>query len=560
MRHPGLLLAILIPLAPCAPLRAQAPAEDAPARARELLKRLDAALEPLRGGAYAEMDRRPIADILARLRVQAAALQPPPGAQAPPARAEALLRFEKDVVEALRREEDFLKAAGPASSARFQAETAAPLKRDAVELAAAFARLFPEASPGAASLAVPPPVRRATAAADAASRAAAGGKAAKANPRLFYDGGAAGAGGALKPGGAAASNRRARRYTATGGVVTQSVPRLSDLTLGPVPAPERSASETACRQASGGGLPGLCGSRLTAWSAPMSAGVVDAFKEQFGTVSGVVSLLAFTALGFLLSALSGGVGLVVTLLKALCGIALVWMAGSMLYRLAAAIKEFATTSADDPRHWAALRTIGKVGGELLILALMAFAGYKLGQKPAVKNAAASMTKTLQGQMGRLGIRPKPAAPELRAAFGEPLAARAPAAAQVAPAASRFEVAAGKWNYFFGRVKARITKDMSKTQIEHQMGNELRSAQIARVLKANGIEDTPAGRERLTALFGRAMSAPAIGEAKLTPYGFSELKAVKLPNATLEVAFFHPQGAPGRVEVTTIIPKEHRLPK
>lgn len=477
MKHPGLLLAICILPALSAPLRAQTPADGAPTQTRELLKRLDAALEPLRRGPYSEKDRRPIAEILSQIRVQAAALQPPPGAQVPPARAEALIKLEKAAVEMLRLEDEFWEKSptGLLPSAKFPADTAAPLKRESTELAAAFSRLFPELAPGTAAFANAPPIGPIST--DSAARAAGRGKGAASDPRLFYDGGATGAGDTFAPVGGIASNGNAERFPKERVPFTGRSTHISDLTLGPVPVPKAAAdtpspveglhavapsaqaalraaadstpvtgglaraiaapayrdalkapsekptiaaSETACRQASDDGLiAGLCGSSWTAWSAPVAVGVLDAFKDQFGTVSGVVSLLAFTALGLLLSALSGGVGLVATLIKALCGIAILWTVLSMLNRLAGAIKEFASTSTDDPQHWRALRTIGKVGGEVLILVLMAFAGYKIGERPAVKNAAASMTKALQGQMNRLGIRPAAPAPELRAAFSDP---------------------------------------------------------------------------------------------------------------------------------------------
>lgn len=547
MRNPGLLLALCVLLAPCAPLRAQT-AEDAPGRARELLAELDAAVKPLERGAYHERDRRPVAEILARLRVQTAALLPPAGAPIPPERAEALRKLETDAAELARLEDEFWETARKAPSPEpFPAATAGVLERRAAALAADFSRLFPARPPGAAAERAP--ARAPESAALAVAAAAESGKAAATEPRRFYDGGAEKGGGRA----GIASNGPSRRFK-----YAPAPPRVSDLILAPVPAPKRSPREEACRQASGEGAAArVCGWGPLAAAAPVAAGVIDAFKEQFGTVSGVVSLLAFTAFGFILSALSGGVGLVLTLLKALCGIAIVLTAASMLYRLAAALKDFATTKDDDPRHWAALRAIGKVGGELLIMGLMIFAGYKLGQRPAVKDFAASMTGTLQRHMGRVGIRPKPAAPELSAAFGEVPAAKAPA---LPAAPSRFEVAANKWNYFFGRVKAKITKDMTRVQIEKQIHNQDRSVQIARVLRDNGIEDTPAGRERLMALFDKALSAPAVGEAKTTAFGYSEYRPVELPKATLRVSFFHPKEAPSRVEVSSIIPLEHGVKK
>ncbi len=455
----GLILAFCVLLAPAAPLRAQLPDAGSPAKARALLEDLDGALKPLRRGAYAEKDRRPVLDVLIELRVEASALRPP------------AREFENAVAEALRREGEFWRSA-PRGAAVFPAATAEPLERSARELSGLFSRLYPaQALAGSpASRGGPPAV--AALPPDTAVKAAAGGKKAQADPRLFFDGSGtrqdASFGAAANAGSGTARFDPAKR-----GVVLQTPARVSDLTLGPVPSPEprkepertrsgaarfvspaasaalssvadRSPSarglvdalrdrpkpvkpavppaEAACREASDGGVvAGLCRSPALAWGAPVAAGVLDAMKEQFGTVSGVVSLLAFTALGLLLAALSGGVGLLATVIKALCGIAILWTAISMLRRVAAAIAELASTRADDPRHWRALRTIGKVGGELLILVLMAFAGYKLGERPAVKKAVGSMLEGLQGTMSRLGVRPAAPAPELRAAFVEPSA-------------------------------------------------------------------------------------------------------------------------------------------
>lgn len=473
MRPLGLILAVCVLLAPAAALRAQNPGGGSPAKTRALLEELDAALKPLRRGAYAEKDRRPVLDVLVKLRVEASALRPP------------AREFENAVAEALRREGEFWRSA-PGGSAVFPAATAEPLERSARELSGLFSKLFPAqsiaGSPGSRG---EPPVSVAVAAPESAVKTARSGKKAASDPRLFFDGAATRRDGSFVSAGEKGADGGAARFDAAArGVVLREPGRVSDLALGPVPAPEprtepertRSGAarfvspaaraalqsvadgspssrglvdalrdrpkpvkpavppdEAACREASDGGvIAGLCRSPSTAWTAPVAAGLLDAVKAQFGTVSGVVSLLAFTALGLLLSALSGGVGLLATLIKALCGIAVLWTVVSMVRRVAAAIKEFASTRADDPRHWRALRTIGKVGGELLILVMMAFVGYKLGEKPAVKKAVGSMVEGLQAQMSRLGIRPAAPAPELTAAFSEPAAA----ASRIGPAGNR----------------------------------------------------------------------------------------------------------------------------
>lgn len=419
MRLPGLLASIFALLLPLAPARAQEEAgAGAPARAAALLERLGAIVAPLPRGAHTEQERRPVAGLLSRLRVEAAALKPPSGA---PARAEAWLKLERGVEIALREEDAFWKGrtGGPLAPA-----SAEPLRRRVAELSAAYSALFPERAPGAAphTGADAPDRGPSTAAlADRGARIAASGRGATGDARLFYDGGATRTGTAASAQGSVSADRPGGAPSRRVAFTAPARSHPTDLALGPVPPPATS-SETACRQASGGGrIAGLCGSKA-AWSAPLVAGLVDAAKEQFGTVSGAVSLLAFTALGLLLSALSGGVGLLATLIKALCGVALVWTAASMIRRIAAALAVFLSTRDDDPRRWRALREIGKVGGELIIIMMMAFVGYKIGQKPAVKDAAASMTRSLQGQMSRLGLRPAAPPAEAAAALAVPAAA------------------------------------------------------------------------------------------------------------------------------------------
>lgn len=442
MRPLGLALAFCVLLAPSARPRAEG-SGGSPARTQALLDELDAALKPLRKGDYTEQDRRPALDILIKLRVEAGALLPPDR------------EFENAAAEALRQESAFWRSA-PRDADVFPAASAEPLERRAAELAGLFSKRFPRPglSPAGPSLTAPATLS-ATTAPDSAVKAAASGKGAAADPNHFFDGSGTRRGqdpAADRAGAAGGGLPRPRQ--AKKGIRLQEPLRVSDLALDPVPAPrpEREAgptspatgagpafgerpkelgpsvppAEAACREASGGGfIAGLCRSPATAWSAPMAVGLLDAMKQQFGTVSGAVSLLAFTALGLLLSALSGGVGLLATLIKALCGIAVLWTVVSMVRRVAAAIREFASTRSDDPRHWRALREIGKVGGELLIIVLMAFAGFKLGERPAVKKAVGSMLEGLKGTMTRIGVRPAAPAPELRAAFAEPAAAPAP---------------------------------------------------------------------------------------------------------------------------------------
>ncbi len=97
--------------------------------------------------------------------------------------------------------------------------------------------------------------------------------------------------------------------------------------------------------------------------------------------------------------------------------------------------------------------------------------------------------------------------------------------------SAFQVPAGKWDYFFGRVKPRIAEGMSKADIKKQMHNADRSAQIGRILAENGIKDTPAGRARVMKLFHEAASATTL-RAVASDRGIALIKPAELPTATL----------------------------
>ena len=137
----------------------------------------------------------------------------------------------------------------------------------------------------------------------------------------------------------------------------------------------------------------------------------------------------------------------------------------------------------------------------------------------------------------------------------------PAHAASASIGSSFEVPEGKWDYFFGRVKARIAEGMAEEKKKKEISNGKRSQQNARVLAENGIRDTPEGRERLQQIMREALSSPEVRRIK-SEYGVSVIKSAELPTATLEFSFYYAKGADGSVDfsqrpkVTTILPKEH----
>jgi hypothetical protein len=486
--------------------------------------------------------------------------------------------------------------------------------------------------------------------------------------------------------------------TGAAGVLTPAKPAApppsSKVSPAAPPPAVQSPETSACLQATEGhsSVADLCRSSPTI--APLLAGLLEALEEQFGTVQGLVVNLAYLLLGLVLSALSG-FGLIA---KVVVGLASLAMLVGTIYPLLKqgydAVKELMNTDAGDVRHSRSLLSIGKLGGTVLIMALMAAIGYGVGKTETGHAAMSSATDAMSSKLSDLGLKdglaaldaklpasvksflggPKPAeeasisgfgssvesiprsaksaalVPEetLRAnaalpsraarvaaamkqlgvsrAFAEKVADAheqvpcavgkctpeelrrkleimgpgAPSAAAIrsglagglpetAPAldlapkdaaffdergerslsdvgpaarpAVAFDVPAGKWDYFFGRVKARITDTMSRAEIAKQTHNADRSAQIARVLADNGIKDDPEGRALVMKLFREAASGPTLREVK-TDRGLALIKTAELPTATLELSFYYAKDAAGRVNLqapavlTSIIPKEH----
>ena len=196
----------------------------------------------------------------------------------------------------------------------------------------------------------------------------------------------------------------------------------SPIAAGPPSAASRDVGQpadpkvAACRQAAGGGMfAWACGrGYLLERGGLVAAGVVDAVKEQFGTAAGLIMNVAALIVGVLLQAASGGAGIVINLLRALCGAAFLLVVGSMLVRLGRALASLMTTRKEDPRYWQAFREVGKLGGELVILALMTFIGVKIGGRADVKAASGSMMRALEAKVGPTWVK---APPQINATMG-----------------------------------------------------------------------------------------------------------------------------------------------
>lgn len=359
----GLLAVLFVLAAPGgasgAPL---APKPEAVVEARRAMERFVAALAPLKRGDESPAANGAAREKLAAFRDLLSSLRPAPEQE------------RSSYAERWRALRDAVESASAPG---------ADLLKRGEKVSSAFSALFPApvaTLPDGGRIPSDEASRRRSSA--AVNRSLARGAGARVDGDGYFDGSARGRGAATAGSGAGGGR---------GPVDTRPLEPVNHLASRPVPPPQ----------------PTVSGSLM--------AGVVDAFKEQFGTVKGLVTNLLFMAGGLLLGALSGGVGILVGIVKALCAIAVLWTLWSMIKRLISAIATARETGTNDPRHWAAIREMGKLGGEILIIALMSFVGYKIGERPAVKNALGSMTEALSSKLGGKVFR---ATPEMKAAVPE----------------------------------------------------------------------------------------------------------------------------------------------
>ncbi|MFI5345292.1 MAG: hypothetical protein ACHQ51_02850 [Elusimicrobiota bacterium] len=481
MKYPGLVAGLAsLALFMGGPSRAQTGTEsktaDAVFAAHQTLKRLDAALTPLKQGDYQSKDRRAVLPILVLLQSQLAAAQPT-GPETLTPRGATWRKMIRAADDALWQENRFWAGIpNPDAPQKLPAQTAEPLKKAAGEIASAFTVLYPEravaggSSPGArapagASAQMPPQ------AAAAVARSVSRGGAASAHPEKFFDGGASRGGQAAVnsegasaasprftrpslrtaaqnaslpvepptslrvspvPGpAAAATNRRTlssyaafRAMNATAPDALRDAVRATPLVAGaaraltrkpaapppapakpaePPPAPESPAT-TACLQAVSGhsSVSGLC--KNSPVIAPLLAGLLEALQEQFGTVEGLVTNLAYLLLGLVLSALTG-FGIIAKVVVGLVSFAmLIGTIYPLLKQGYESVKELLGTDAGDVRHARSLLSIGKLGGTVLIMALVAALGWRLGKTATGKAAMTSATEAVSSKLADAGLK------------------------------------------------------------------------------------------------------------------------------------------------------------
>lgn len=137
--------------------------------------------------------------------------------------------------------------------------------------------------------------------------------------------------------------------------------------------------------------------------APLLAGFMEALKEQFGTIEGLATNLAFMLLGLVLSALSG-FGLIAKVAVSLVSF------GFLIYTLGPLIKQGISATADwwkakdgSTMKFDALLRMGKIGGSVMIMALMAAIGWGVGKTKPGKAAMSSVSSAVSSKLVSTGI-------------------------------------------------------------------------------------------------------------------------------------------------------------
>lgn len=148
-------------------------------------------------------------------------------------------------------------------------------------------------------------------------------------------------------------------------------------------------------------LAGLCGTQPQA--ALLLAGLMDAVKQQFGTVEGLALVVVFALAGLLLAAASG-LGLIAKAVTTLLA------AGMMIEGAIPLLKEgyrsfgdWLSSAAGSREHGLALRRVGQAGGAVLLVAAMAVIGGRIGKMPAAKAVAANGEAAYSAIFSKLGL-------------------------------------------------------------------------------------------------------------------------------------------------------------
>lgn len=170
-----------------------------------------------------------------------------------------------------------------------------------------------------------------------------------------------------------------------------------------IPGPRPAAGQVSCEQALAHypTAAGLCGSHPT--MAPLLAGLMDAFRQQFGTAEGIASNLLWMLISLLMTAISG-FGAVAQIAISVVSLGLsAWMIWPLVKQGYTAVQGLRRSHPGSQEHYASLFSLGVVGGTLLILALMTAAGWAIGKSSAGNRALSSLDGMLEAGAQRLGL-------------------------------------------------------------------------------------------------------------------------------------------------------------
>lgn len=457
MRIPGLaVLCTSLLLVAGLSAVAQTP-PDATTVALASFQKLDAALLPLKSPLYHRADRQKIPGLLADLKRTVDAIRLPDAERGTP-KAAALERLQHSIADADAHELAFWSSPAAVGD-ELPTATADALRLDFAAVRTAFSAVTPAA---AIVSGTPLPVNaprdpRATPDATTRSVARAGTNAQRSisDPNAFFDAEAARGGNVvasngrgLGPSGVApvSGPRRADRVVPPS-VAVSPVPRVSDLKTGSVPEPEPppatpskykslydkaspiakvsmlSAAATVpfvgpavlavavarpqesretqlCKEAAGGGLYAkMCGAPYPfSMLGPATAG----FMHSLFSLGSLGTIAMSLAIGILIPALTGGIGIVFTIIKALLGIWAFFALKSLLTKLWDIGHDLLMLPSTDPRHWRAAREFGVVAAQLLLAVAATIGGVKLGQSTGMSEGIKAGLTTLQARFAGAG--------------------------------------------------------------------------------------------------------------------------------------------------------------
>ncbi|HXT01471.1 MAG TPA: hypothetical protein VN915_12395, partial [Elusimicrobiota bacterium] len=174
---------------------------------------------------------------------------------------------------------------------------------------------------------------------------------------------------------ASAAPREAARPQAPAAAAAPAAPAAADE---PSLNKEEAVAAQNCAEALNGAVFSV--GRLCKYSpvgASLLAGLLDAVRQQFGTVEGILMNVGFMLLGLLFAAMTGGVGLIIKILFA------VGMGAWAVYKLVpafyAAIKALWNSKEGSVERYAAVRQLAGLVGGLIIMGLLAVLGGKIGK-------------------------------------------------------------------------------------------------------------------------------------------------------------------------------------